>query len=516
MARELPLRTFLKFGLFLFVFVPAVADSPPLQIQTQDATVKGVVTKLKVDNGTLSKSGTVFTLSSTSATLPSGSTQYIQNRNTLQSGATFYLSSGTVTNINTTTLKFNDGTTQTSAAGAANFIMNQNTLQSGSTFYVSSGTVSGQLSANNIVIPVTDQGPPQVGVIYMGANRYIHSGGTSANVFVGINSGNLTATGDSDVGVGFGALKLLTSGNNNVAVGADALRSNSTGGTNFGLGTQACWSCNSNYNVAIGYNALFNTTGGGINIGIGSSSGITNTTGSNNLFIGDSADATTSGLNYAGAIGSTAKVSASNSIILGGMTPSISVGIGVTAPNGQLHVKSGDSTRTILIIQNASSQSGNSQEWQDSLGVVLSSVAANGNITASTVTATTAIVFSDATRQTTAASPSLGAFSGALFVGLTSGSTFQAFVPTRAITLKNISFTIDVASAGGSGDTIVCSDTSSNSISVTSANAAAAGTLSTSATGTVNISAGTTVYMRMDSAAITKPQGNATCTYVMQ
>ena len=45
---------------------------------------------------------------------PAGS--FINNQNTLQQGATFYVSSGTVTNLQTTTLKSNDGTTMTTAA----------------------------------------------------------------------------------------------------------------------------------------------------------------------------------------------------------------------------------------------------------------------------------------------------------------------------------------------------------------------------------------------------------------
>jgi len=48
---------------------------------------------------------------------PAGS--FIRNQNTLQSGATYYVSSGTVTNLNTTTLKFNDGTTMTTAASGS-------------------------------------------------------------------------------------------------------------------------------------------------------------------------------------------------------------------------------------------------------------------------------------------------------------------------------------------------------------------------------------------------------------
>jgi hypothetical protein len=45
---------------------------------------------------------------------PGGS--FIQNQNVLQQGATFYVSSGTITNLQTTNLKFNDGTIQTTAA----------------------------------------------------------------------------------------------------------------------------------------------------------------------------------------------------------------------------------------------------------------------------------------------------------------------------------------------------------------------------------------------------------------
>jgi hypothetical protein len=45
---------------------------------------------------------------------PGGS--FINNQNTLQSNATFYVSSGTVRNLNTNSLKFSDGTTQVTAA----------------------------------------------------------------------------------------------------------------------------------------------------------------------------------------------------------------------------------------------------------------------------------------------------------------------------------------------------------------------------------------------------------------
>jgi hypothetical protein len=50
--------------------------------------------------------------------------------------------------VNTPTLKFNDGTTQTTAA-TSNYIQNTNSLQAGATFYVSSGTVAGNLKVGS-------------------------------------------------------------------------------------------------------------------------------------------------------------------------------------------------------------------------------------------------------------------------------------------------------------------------------------------------------------------------------
>lgn len=158
-------------------------------------------------------------------------------------------------------------------------------------------------------------------------------------------------------------------------------------------------------------------------------------------------------------------------------------------------------SRNGIIIKGAVSQSANLQEWQNSSSGVLASVTASGVFTGNGSGLTNL--------------PSVGTFNGSLFVGLTSGTTFQAFVPTSAITLKNISFNVDVASAGGSGDTLTCGDASGHSLSVVSANGAAAGTITTN-TGTVNISAGTIVYMRLDSGAVTKPQGNISCGYTTQ
>ena len=54
---------------------------------------------IQFPNGSLSVNGSTMNITFVGAQLHSGSTDYIQNRNTLQSGSTFYVSSGTVDGI---------------------------------------------------------------------------------------------------------------------------------------------------------------------------------------------------------------------------------------------------------------------------------------------------------------------------------------------------------------------------------------------------------------------------------
>jgi hypothetical protein len=111
----------------LIILIPAeiiLADTrinnPPLNVRTQNGNITNYPYQLQLPNNSLTDNNNgTMTVNFSSSDLVGGSTQYIQNTNTLQ-GATFYTSSGTATNLNTTTLKFNDGTTQiTAAAGGA-------------------------------------------------------------------------------------------------------------------------------------------------------------------------------------------------------------------------------------------------------------------------------------------------------------------------------------------------------------------------------------------------------------
>lgn len=147
----------------------------------------------KIVLGTLCALG-IGTAHAAIGTGPGG--QFIQVTNTLQAGATFFVSSGTVRNLRVSTITFSDGSVQTTAAvsggsastlqikvngvqissptsslqfdsnftgnqpsagvasislnpGSTLYIQNTNTIQSGATYYVSSGTVSGQLTIRN-------------------------------------------------------------------------------------------------------------------------------------------------------------------------------------------------------------------------------------------------------------------------------------------------------------------------------------------------------------------------------
>jgi hypothetical protein len=127
-------------------------------------------------------------------TLSPNSTDYIQNTNTLQAGATFYLSSGTVMNLNVTDI---NGSAYPPAAG--NYILNQNTLQANSTFYTTMGYVTGQLNINEIdgdflnfysydngggILPVFNLGIPTNGGL-----RFVSDGGNDVDFMQGFGNG---------------------------------------------------------------------------------------------------------------------------------------------------------------------------------------------------------------------------------------------------------------------------------------------------------------------------------------
>ena len=91
----------------------------------------------------------------------------------------------------------------------------------------------------------------------------------------------------------------------------------------------------------MGAQALFNNTTGGNNTAIGTLALTNNTTGSGNTALGVGANVASGALVNATAIGFTASVSASNSLVLGN---NANVGIGISAPLAKLDVANANNT----------------------------------------------------------------------------------------------------------------------------------------------------------------------------
>ncbi len=148
------------------------------------------------------------------------------------------------------------------------------------------------------------------GVIYKGANRFIHNyydpdgngvGGPipdGKNTFVGVDAGNFTMGSTAtqtyhssyNTAVGYQALYSNTTGYYNSAIGAISLRTNTTGVSNTGIGWGTLFSnLNGSSNVGLGMAALFANTSGTGNFGLGATSLRYNTIGSYNIGIGTNA-----------------------------------------------------------------------------------------------------------------------------------------------------------------------------------------------------------------------------------
>lgn len=183
---------------------------------------------------------------------------------------------------------------------------------------------TGDLSLNrSLILPVITPGS-QLGVIYKGTSRFLHSyspSGTSGyNTFLGLNSGNFTMSGSGsastyNTGVGAFSLAGLTTGYENSAFGQSSLNTNSSGFENSAFGSfslsgnttgyqnsafgRRTMNNNStgNQNTAFGYDALYSNTAGFQNTAIGNSS-LLNNTGNYNTALGYNAGSTiTSGAN---------------------------------------------------------------------------------------------------------------------------------------------------------------------------------------------------------------------------
>jgi hypothetical protein len=149
-------------------------------------------------------------------------------------------------------------------------------------------------------------------------------------------------TGENNTADGYASLNHNTTGGVNTATGALALNVNTTGAGNTGDGVYALAVSNGDDNTAVGAYALGNNTTGAQNTAVGYFALVNNNTGNGLTCVGYSCETGSDALTNATAIGAHAKVSQSNSLVLGGAGAyAVRVGIGTDAPSSVLTIARG-------------------------------------------------------------------------------------------------------------------------------------------------------------------------------
>lgn len=208
----------------------------------------------------------------------------------------------------TASLNFYSGDFLSSAVGATtaqvflnpattNYVWNTSALQSGATFYVSSGTVLGVLSASSI----TTTGRIDSGNDYAvrGSPVLAVKGLLGSSIFVGNGmGGGATIAPNNDTCVGYGSCPSI-SGDNNAMFGHNSGLGLTSGTHNTCVGHSSCETLSTSVqNTAVGSNALFSITSGSLDVALGYTAGSLLTTGANNTFIGTNAGSGTTTGNY--------------------------------------------------------------------------------------------------------------------------------------------------------------------------------------------------------------------------
>jgi trimeric autotransporter adhesin len=178
-----------------------------------------------------------------------------------------------------------------------------NTLGTGGLFIIkdsSNGFLTVDQSTGQINIDRTlrleNTFSPSLGVIFKGANRFLHdyksSGTVGGNTFLGINAGNFTMSGTTyqasyNTGIGYSVLSNISTGSDNTAMGYYSLYFNTDGYQNTALGNNTLYVNSSGYqNTALGYQSLLANSIGHQNTAIGVQSLYSNDGGNYNTAIG--------------------------------------------------------------------------------------------------------------------------------------------------------------------------------------------------------------------------------------
>ena len=144
------------------------------------------------------------------------------------------------------------------------------------------------------------------------------------NIALGTGALYSTIDGYHNIALGRDALYNNIGGYRNIAQGRDALYSNTIGNNNVALGTYAAYdNTEGEYNIVLGKDALYHNTTGDNNIALGYqagryiSSGASNQTPNNSLYLGYNTRASVAGNTNEIVIGDTAIGNGSNSVTLG-------------------------------------------------------------------------------------------------------------------------------------------------------------------------------------------------------
>lgn len=165
----------------------------------------------------------------------------------------------------------------------------------------------------------------------IGSNALFHNTNSNgiANTATGFQACGGNTTGSFNTSSGAEALASNSTGSDNTAVGGDALMDNNGSG-NTALGANSLeWSTSSTGNTAVGQSALYNNgynTTGNYNTALGYYAGELRLSNNENTFLGAYADAGSSGLTNATAIGYDAIVPSSDEIFLGNSFVSVITG----------------------------------------------------------------------------------------------------------------------------------------------------------------------------------------------
>lgn len=222
------------------------------------------------------------------------------------------------------------------------------------------------------------------------------------NIAVGRNALLTNSTGYNNSALGYNSLIFNTTGYNNSALGRNALQNNTTGLNNTALGTFSMFGSTTGFdNTSVGFNSLYSNTTGNANLALGKNALFGNATGSYNMGVGTSTDVLLNNLNYASAIGAFARVTTSNTLVLGalgagkdGVVSSVNdqVVIGTTSRNDTIsntifHVAGVSNFSSMLyatggaqVSSNQLLRFGGNQEGTDTVGIYRTNTASDQSL----------------------------------------------------------------------------------------------------------------------------------------